>query len=89
MSERAMSFWQKAIVTGISVYQRYISTWLPPTCRFYPSCSLYASQAIANHGVWRGGWLAAKRILRCHPFSPGGIDPVPGTESDQKSGDNL
>jgi len=58
-------------------YRRYVSPLLGRHCRFYPSCSAYAMQAIARHGVARGGWLAVKRLSRCHPFHPGGVDHVP------------
>ena len=58
-------------------YQRFISPALPPSCRFYPSCSTYALEAVAKHGLLRGSWLAARRLMRCHPFHPGGVDPVP------------
>lgn len=61
----------------IRLYQYIISPVLAPSCRFYPTCSHYAYQAILRHGVFRGIALAARRILRCHPFHPGGIDPVP------------
>lgn len=61
----------------IRVYQRYISPFLPPSCRYRPSCSEYARQAILRYGVLRGSWLAVRRIARCHPFSSGGWDPVP------------
>jgi putative membrane protein insertion efficiency factor len=58
-------------------YQRFISPMRPPTCRFYPSCSQYAVIAVGRHGVLYGTWLAARRLLRCHPWNPGGIDDVP------------
>jgi putative membrane protein insertion efficiency factor len=58
-------------------YKRNISPMLPPCCRFEPTCSVYAMQAIEKYGALKGGWLALKRILRCNPFHPGGYDPVP------------
>ena len=61
----------------IRAYQRLISPLLPPSCRFYPSCSQYALEAVTRHGTLRGTWLAARRLARCHPFNPGGFDPVP------------
>ncbi|MFP3854589.1 MAG: membrane protein insertion efficiency factor YidD [Anaerolineales bacterium] len=62
----------------IRLYQLTISRALPAgTCRFYPTCSHYGYEAIARHGLIKGGWLATKRVLRCQPFSPGGYDPVP------------
>ncbi len=68
----------KRLLTGlISVYKIFISPVLPPSCRFYPSCSAYASGAVEAHGAVRGTVLAVKRLLRCHPFNPGGYDPVP------------
>jgi len=65
-----------ALIT-IRAYQYLLSPVLPPACRFYPSCSEYAYQAVQRHGALRGGILAARRVLRCHPFHPGGYDPVP------------
>lgn len=61
----------------VSGYRRVASPLLMPRCRFAPSCSAYALQALAEHGALRGGWLAVRRISRCHPFHPGGYDPVP------------
>ncbi|MEN1940878.1 membrane protein insertion efficiency factor YidD [Luteimonas sp. MJ246] len=58
-------------------YKRWLSPLLGPRCRFLPTCSEYAMQAIALHGALRGSWLAAKRVGRCHPLNPGGMDPVP------------
>ncbi|MGE4588152.1 MAG: membrane protein insertion efficiency factor YidD [Acidaminococcaceae bacterium] len=60
----------------IRFYQLFISPLFPPTCRFYPTCSQYAIEAIQKKGVLRGVWLALKRIAKCHPFHPGGYDPV-------------
>jgi putative membrane protein insertion efficiency factor len=61
----------------IRAYQLVLSPLLGPRCRFYPSCSHYAIEAIESHGALRGTWMSAKRICRCHPFNPGGFDPVP------------
>ena len=61
----------------VRVYQWCFSPLLPRACRFYPSCSEYAEQALAKHGARRGGWLAVRRICRCGPWHPGGVDPVP------------
>ncbi len=58
-------------------YKRAISPLLPPMCRFEPTCSVYMMQAIEKHGLLRGVWLGIRRLLRCHPFNPGGWDPVP------------
>ncbi|MFZ1324787.1 MAG: membrane protein insertion efficiency factor YidD [Candidatus Contendobacter sp.] len=63
-----------ALIRG---YQWFISPLLGPHCRFYPSCSQYAYEAIARHGIGRGVWLALCRVGRCHPWHPGGVDPVP------------
>jgi putative membrane protein insertion efficiency factor len=61
----------------VRAYQLVLSPLLGPRCRFYPSCSSYAVQAISTHGAVRGSWLAARRLLRCHPWNPGGVDHVP------------
>ncbi|MCF6095097.1 membrane protein insertion efficiency factor YidD [Microaerobacter geothermalis] len=61
----------------IQFYRKVISPLKPPTCRFYPTCSMYALQAVNKYGPWRGGWMTMKRIAKCHPFHPGGIDPLP------------
>jgi putative membrane protein insertion efficiency factor len=58
-------------------YQTVLSPLLPPSCRFHPSCSQYALEAVTRHGALKGSWLAARRLARCHPFHPGGYDPVP------------
>ena len=68
----------KQLLIGIiRFYKKYISPALPPACRFHPTCSVYAIQAIERFGVLRGGLLAVWRILRCNPFCKGGVDPVP------------
>jgi len=61
----------------IRLYQLTLSRILPPSCRFYPSCSHYGYEAIQKYGLIKGGWLTVKRVGRCHPFHPGGYDPVP------------
>ena len=58
-------------------YKRWISPLLPAACRFTPSCSAYALEAYGRHGFFKGSWLTLRRLLRCHPFCPGGFDPVP------------
>jgi putative membrane protein insertion efficiency factor len=68
---------RRVLLVLLRVYQRLVAPGLPAACRFYPSCSHYAVTAIERHGAARGSWLAARRLLRCHPFHPGGIDPVP------------
>ncbi len=68
---------KRMILSLIRFYQRSISRTLPPACRFVPSCSEYAYQAVDKYGLWKGGWMAIRRLSRCHPFSAGGHDPVP------------
>ena len=65
------------LVLFVRGYQLFLSPFLPPSCRYTPSCSAYAIEALQRHGALRGGWLALRRIARCHPFRPGGYDPVP------------
>ncbi len=65
------------LVFLITLYQKLLSPWLPPSCRYTPSCSQYAKEALLKHGLFRGLLLAAKRLSRCHPFHAGGYDPVP------------
>ena len=66
------------LLVALRFYRRAISPMLPPACRFQPTCSRYAIEAIETHGAVRGSWLATKRIAKCHPFHPGGYDPVLG-----------
>lgn len=65
------------LILSVRGYQVSISPLLPASCRYFPSCSAYAVEALQRHGALKGSWLAARRILRCHPFTPGGYDPVP------------
>ena len=67
----------KAAITLIRVYQFVVSPWMLPCCRFYPSCSCYAVEALQRHGIVRGSWLTIVRLARCQPFHAGGYDPVP------------
>ncbi len=67
----------KLFIALIRAYQYLISPLLGPHCRFYPSCSHYAVEALQRHGILRGGYLSLRRLSRCHPWHPGGIDPVP------------
>lgn len=67
----------RAVLLGLRFYQLALSPLIGGSCRFTPSCSQYATEAVARHGVVRGGWLAVRRLARCHPFGSFGIDPVP------------
>ncbi|MCY3620995.1 MAG: membrane protein insertion efficiency factor YidD [Gammaproteobacteria bacterium] len=68
---------RRFLIGAVDVYRRYVSPCLGRHCRFHPTCSSYAIEALARHGILRGGALALRRLARCHPFHPGGIDPVP------------
>lgn len=68
---------ESLIVAAVRAYQVLISIWLPPTCRFYPTCSRYMIQAVERFGPLRGTWMGIKRLARCHPWNPGGYDPLP------------
>jgi len=67
----------KPLVFLIDFYRICLSPYLPRSCRFYPSCSAYARESLITHGLFKGLWLALVRLLKCHPFHPGGFDPVP------------
>ncbi len=71
----------RMLVLILGFYRRWISPALPPTCRFSPSCSAYAVEALTVHGALRGSWLTVRRLLRCAPWHPGGVDPVPPPRS--------
>ena len=79
--ETAQSWFSRGLATVllalIGFYRRFISPLLGPRCRFTPTCSAYGFEAIQRHGPWRGSWLTVKRLLRCHPWTPCGCDPVP------------
>ncbi len=66
----------RLMVAVLAGYKRFVSPLLPPTCRFEPTCSEYASEAFRRRGFWRGGWMTLRRLARCHPLHPGGSDPV-------------
>lgn len=68
---------QRGLIRVLVFYQRWVSPLLPSACRFHPTCSEYMKQAIARYGMGRGIWLGARRLMRCHPLHPGGVDPIP------------
>lgn len=84
-----MNYASRLLILPIKLYKRCISPLLPPSCRFYPSCSSYAIEAITVHGPIKGLWLGMWRILRCHPGSEGGFDPVPPPRNANDSGPHL
>jgi uncharacterized protein len=80
--QRALS---APLLALIWLYQKLLSPFLPPSCRYFPTCSHYGAEALRLHGPIKGTWLTAKRIGRCHPFHEGGFDPVPGSDMDKRA----
>ena len=80
---------RKIFIGLIRLYQYAISPYLPPSCRYTPTCSCYSVEAINRFGILRGGWMAIRRIGRCHPWHEGGYDPVPGTDQPASEKKNL
>ena len=76
---------RRAVLAAIRFYSRAISPALPPRCRFYPTCSAYAAEAVELHGAGRGTWLAVRRLAKCAPWHPGGVDLVPGSSRGTES----
>src|SRR3954471_5755239 len=76
-TSRVLALLAWPLIMLVRGYQLFLSPFLPPSCRYTPSCSAYAIEALQRHGALRGSWLAVRRIARCHPFRPGGYDPVP------------
>ena len=72
----------------IRIYRWLLSPWIGNQCRFHPTCSCYAEEAIKRHGAIKGGYLMCARLIKCHPWHPGGFDPVPGTEHDLHNGND-
>ena len=75
---------KRVVLALLRGYKWALSPLLPPACRYVPSCSEYAAEAVERHGVWRGGWMAMWRLLRCHPLVKGGWDPVKPAASEQR-----
>ena len=82
-SEHASRTLARCLMLLVLTYQRVISPWLAPRCRYTPTCSAYALEALDRHGPWRGGWYALRRLARCHPWGGFGLDPVPGKPRDE------
>jgi hypothetical protein len=82
-----MSLAACALLFAVRMYQAFFSALMPSACKFYPSCSHYASEALRIHGARRGSWLALRRLSRCHPFTPGGVDLVPDAAAFQREND--
>lgn len=77
----------RVLIGAVRVYRRGVSPFLPPSCRYTPSCSAYAEEALRRHGALKGTWLAARRLLRCHPWGGYGYDPVPGGDGREEHRD--
>jgi putative membrane protein insertion efficiency factor len=77
---------QKIVILLLKGYRYLVSPLLGPSCRFYPSCTSYAIEAVQGYGILRGLWLAGRRLSRCHPWHPGGFDPVPGNKENVHTG---
>ncbi len=75
-----MNLLTRLLSAPIRIYRLFVSPVLPPHCRYWPTCSDYALQALRRHGPAKGGWLAVRRLARCHPWGGSGYDPVPGTD---------
>lgn len=88
MTEHRPTMIARLLILPIRGYQRFISPLFPPVCRFYPSCSAYALEALRVHGALYGLWLGIRRIARCHPFNPGGLDPVPPARGSRAAADS-
>jgi putative membrane protein insertion efficiency factor len=87
-SRPAMSLYERSVRLGHRAYKLTLSPWIGGACRFQPTCSDYAAEALVQHGPVRGSWLAARRLCRCHPFGGSGFDPVP-PRPDRKGGTGL
>ena len=81
-----MSRTARALLLAVRVYQAFFSALMPSACKFYPSCSQYAAEALRLHGARRGSWLALRRLARCHPFTRGGVDLVPDAADSPRDG---
>ncbi len=77
----------RILIAPVVAYRRWVSPALPARCRFHPSCSTYALEALTTHGALRGAWLTVRRLLKCQPFHPGGYDPVPPAPAKRRHGD--
>jgi uncharacterized protein len=85
MEQTMLREWlQRALLASIRAYRFFLSPFFGQHCRFHPTCSAYAIEAIEVHGIWRGGWLAIRRVTRCHPLNEGGVDWVPSRADERQ-----